>query len=217
MNDAQKLSLFNGALRECNERKLASLTENREPRRLLDDIWTDGQGMIRYVLQQGQWRFAARTVEITADTGLEPDFGYTNAFVQPDDFVRTRALCSDPHLRNPILDYNVEAGVWYADTTPIYVNYVSDGEAYGSDYTLWPPAFTLYVETHMASLIAGRLTGSKADRNDLLKLADMRLRKAKSFEAMEGPTEFPPMGSWARARLASGRPRQRDIRTGLIG
>ncbi len=37
-----KLQIFNGALRMCGERKLASLSEDRQPRRLLDDEWADG-------------------------------------------------------------------------------------------------------------------------------------------------------------------------------
>jgi hypothetical protein len=215
-----RLSLYNGALRECQERRLASLAENREPRRLLDDVWNAGDGILRFVLQAKQWNFARRTVELAADTAVEPAFGYTFAFAQPDDFLRTCRLCSDERLIVPLLDYQVEAGYWYADIEPIYLTYVSNDTDYGGDYAKWPPNFVLWVETHMASLIAGRLTGSDSKRNDLLKLAEMRLKKAASTDAMEGPTEFPPEGSWVRSRRGGSGLRRRDdrgSRSRLIG
>lgn len=213
-----RLGLYNGALRECQERKLASLSENREPRRLLDDIWAEGQGLVRAVLQVGQWRFARRTVELSPEPDIETSFGYQNTFAEPDDFVRTCALCSDPMLHSPLLAYQVENGFWYADIDPLYVSYVSSDVAYGGDLTKWPPNFVLYVETHMASLITGRLTGSKADRNDLLKLAEMRKRAALNTDAMESPTQFPPEGSWVSARRGGYASRwDRGSRSRLIG
>lgn len=216
-----RLSLYNGALRECQERRLASLTESREPRRLLDDIWQSGEGLVRYVLQRKQWRFARRTVELAADPDVTPSFGYANAFSFPTDWVRTCAVCDDEHLQSPLLRYHVETGsYWYADAAPIYVSYVSDHTSYGSDFSKWPPNFVLYVETHMASLIAGRLTGSKANRNDLIKLAQIRLKEAANTDAMEEPTKFPPspQGTFVRARMGGGAFRlDRGSRSRLIG
>ena len=55
-----KLSIYNGALNILGERKLASETENREPRYQLDDIWDND--MVDRCLQMGQWNFAARSV-----------------------------------------------------------------------------------------------------------------------------------------------------------
>jgi len=212
-----RLSLYSGALRECGDRKLASLSENREPRRLLDDVWQSGEGIVKYVLQRKQWRFGRRTVELAPEASIEPAFGYTNAFAFPTDHVRTCAVCSDEFLKVPLLQYQVENGYWYADVDPLYVSYVSDDAQYGGDLTIWPPNFVLWVETHMASLIAGRLTGSKANRNDLIKLASMRLKEAASTDAMEGPTTFPPVGSWVRARTGDRSRLDRGSRSRLIG
>lgn len=195
-----RLSVYNGALRECQERKLGSLSENREPRRLLDDVWNDGDGLVRYVLGQKQWRFGRRTVELAPDPSIEPDFGFRNAFGQPADHCRTCGVWSDEYQQVPLLHYRYESGFWFSDIDPIYVAYVSDDTLYGGDISLWPPNFILYVETHLASLIVGRLTGSKASRNDLLKLARQRLDQAANTDAMEDPTQFPPEGAWVRAR-----------------
>src|SRR5258708_823139 len=119
-----KLSLYNGALTEfLGERKLANLTENREPRRVLDEIW-DG-GALRYCLEQGLWNFAMRTIQLTYSPSVEPDFGFRYAFDKPTDWVRTAALCVDEFFRCPLLQYNDEAGFWFADIDTIYVRYIS--------------------------------------------------------------------------------------------
>lgn len=215
---ATRLELYNGALRECGERKLASLTENREPRRLLDGIWQAGEGVVKYVLQRKQWRFGRRSVELTYDEAIEPAFGYSYAFAMPDDAMRTCGVWSDERMNSPLLEYHIEGRYWYADVDPIYVTFVSSDTDYGGDLTIWPPNFVLYVETHMASLIAHRLTGSKSNRNDLLKLAQIRLKEAANSDAMESPTTFPPAGSWVRARAGGRRSfADRGSRSRLIG
>lgn len=212
-----RLSIFNGALRECEERKLASLSENREPRRLLDDVWSAGKGMVAFALAAKQWRFGRRSVELESDAGIEPAFGRSNAFAQPDDYVRTCKLCSDERMETPLLDYEFEAGYWYADIDPLYLSYISTDTDYGGDLTLWPPAFVLWVETHMASLIAPRLVGvEKANR--LVKLAAMRLKDAASVDAMEDPTKFSPPGSLVLSRGGTRSVyRDRGPRSRLIG
>ena len=50
INDS-RLQLYNAALRECGERKLASLSDDYGPRYMLDDVWSDG--FVRDVLGQG--------------------------------------------------------------------------------------------------------------------------------------------------------------------
>ena len=57
---ATKLTLFREAIRLLGERKLDSLTESFEPRRVMDDIY-DGGG-VRSCLEMGQWKFATRSV-----------------------------------------------------------------------------------------------------------------------------------------------------------
>jgi hypothetical protein len=194
---ATKLSVYQGALRELGERKLSGLTENREPRRLLDDVYDDG---LLQCLAMEQWRFAVRTVELTRDTSIEPSYGYQNAYEQPTDFVRTYRLCSDEYQRSPLLDYTTEGRWVYADIEPIYWSYVSDDAGYGLDLSRWPPNFTMYVETFLAHRIANRMGKSKDDQLLLKKLMQERKTEASSTDAMEGPTEFMPPGSWVLSR-----------------
>lgn len=211
-----KLSLYNGALLECGERALASLSENIEARRLLDRAW-DG-GAVDYCLGQGQWRFARRTVEIASNVGVTPDFGYQKAFDVPVDFIRTVALCSDEYMNVPLLQYTQEQSYFFADIDPIYLTYVSNDASYGGDYTLWPQDFVDYVQKYLATKIIKKMNQSDEDRKNLFSLMRKALTDAKSSDAMEGPTTFPPPGRWVQSRLgrSSGR-RDRGSRSSLTG
>lgn len=199
---ATQLSVFNGALRMCKERRLSSLTENREPRRLLDDAWGDGatDGAVKHCLQLGQWSFAMRTGRIDYTSSVTPEFGYRYAFVQPEDMIRVSAVCSDEYFKNPLLEYADERRYWYADCQELYVRWVSNHENYGADLSLWPESFTKVVEAYLALEIVGNLTQGENKILLVEKAFKQALRSAKSLDAMNKPTQFLPQGSWSRAR-----------------
>jgi hypothetical protein len=208
-----RLGLYNGALRLCGERKLASLTENREPRRLLDDIWDDG--LIDYCLEQGLWNFAMRTVKIDYSPSVEPPFGYIRAFDKPSDFIRLAGIASDEYFSHPLTRYEDEAGFWFADLDVLYLRYVSNDDAYGNDLSLWPQTFTKWVEAYMASELAPRLNND-VDSDKLNKTAKQRLTDARSKDAMNEPARFPPAGAWVGSR-GSRLGRRDRARGNLIG
>jgi hypothetical protein len=200
---ASKLSLYNGALRILKERALATVNENREPRRLLDAVWDDsptGEGAVRYCLQMGQWTFATRTVELSYSPSVEPDFGPRYAFDQPEDMVRVVGIYGDPQCTQPLLDYRDERHYWYANIQTIWASYVSNDAEYGADLTLWPETFGKLVEAYLAKEIAGNLTQGE----NRIVLADRAWKEAKleakSLDAMNKPTAFPPPGTWALSR-----------------
>lgn len=197
-----QLSLYNGALRLCQDRRLASLTENREPRRLLDDAWGDGatSGSVARCLEIGQWTFAMRTGMIDYTPDIEPEFGYRYAFTQPDDMVRPSAICLDEYFRIPLLDYADERGHWYAPIPTIYARWVSNSDTYGADMGLWPQSFVQLVEADLANEIVATLTEDKEIRLFVQKALEKAEKKAKSRDAMNNPTKLLPEGSWNRSR-----------------
>jgi hypothetical protein len=211
---ATQLGLYNEALRLIGERRLASLTENREPRRVLDDIWNDG--VIDYCLEQGQWNFAMRAVEIEKSTTTIPAFGYVNAFDKPNDHIRTAGVCEDEFFTTPLLRMVEEVGFWVADIDPIYVRYISNAATYGSDLTRWPKTFTKYVAVYLASEAVFTLTQSVEKQNYIFGLMARRLIDARSKDAMADPTAFMPQGGWTQSRRGGGR-RDRGNRNTLIG
>jgi hypothetical protein len=211
-----KLAVWNGCLRLCRERKLSSLTENREPRRLLDDAWGDGSttGAVKACLEMGQWTFATRSAQIEYTPSIEPDFGYRRAFDQPSDMVRPVGICSDEYFNSPLLQYADERRYWYADLDTIYVRYVSNDSEYGADLSLWSEVFAKLVEAYLAREIVGSLTGGDSERVE--KSFGMAKKEAQSLDAMNNPTKFLPMGSWSRARFG-GWGGDRGSRSNLIG
>ena len=209
-----KLSLYNDALFLVGEREIASLTESREPRRVLDRAWD--AGAVDACLEQGLWKFALRAVEIDYSTSVTPDFGYARAFDKPTDYVRTAAVCADEFFNVPLLQYADEADYWFSDLDTMYVKYVSDDDDYGYDYGKWPQTFSKYVSAYLANEIAPRLTQDKEKRVMIDSLMTRRLKDAKSKDAMNDPTKFPPPGSWVRSRRHGGGG-DRGNRGSLIG
>ncbi len=199
---ATKLGLYNGALRILKERKLASLTENREPRRLLDDVYGDGQaeGAVKYCLEMGQWTFATRTVRLDYSPSVEPPFGYRYAFDQPEDMVDVCGVFHDEYCQQPLLHYADERHFWYCDLQTIYVRYVSNHTSYGADLSLWPETFAKLVEAYLAKEIVGNLT--QGENKALLAEKAWKAAKteARSGDAMRKPTAFPPPGTWGLSR-----------------
>jgi hypothetical protein len=199
---ADKLALYNRALRRLGERRLSSLTEDRKPRHELDDIYADG--FIKGLLEKAHWNFATRTIEQTHDDDVEPEFGFLRAFTKPSDWVRTSAFCSDEYFQAPINAYSDEAGFWHCDYDTIYVRYVSNDSDYGSDLGAWPEAFTHWAGIRLARL-AGPTINGKVVIADLEKEETRLLVDAKSKDAANEGAKFTPMGSWARARFGGSR------------
>ena len=210
-----KLSLYNGAMAVLGEsRKLANLSENREPRHKLDDIWD--RDLVDRVLQHGQWNFASRTVQLEASPSTTPSFGYQFAFDKPTDFIRTMGVASDEYFKQPLTQYEDEASWWFADIETIYAKYVSNDSQYGSDFSLWPPNFVEYVEHYLAYKVGPTATGLDIDSDVLEKKMKKALTEAKATDAMESPTRFPPKGNWASSRQGFGTG-ERGNRNQLIG
>jgi len=190
-----KLAVYNKALGNIGERKLASISENREPRRALDDWWD-----LNSFLEAGMWRFSKRTVMLEYSPSVEPDFGYQRAFDHPSDFVRTVQMSSDEYFNQPLRAYKSESGFFYSDCNPLYLAYVSNDVTYGGDLSLWTSSFETWVAAYLASKICMRITGDEKKTETMLKLEGRLLKIAKARDSMEDPSTKPPHGTWARAR-----------------
>ena len=200
---ATQLSLYNGALRLCGARKLTSLSENTEPRRLLDAAWGSppSDGAIKYCLEVGNWTFATRTVQMDYDPSIDPSFGFRYVFEQPEDLVRVCGIWQDEACTVPLLQYRDERRYWFASIQTIYVAFVSSLPEYGLDYSLWPEAFVKTVEAFLANEIALNLTQDKDKLGYVTQQWKSCVSEAKSRDGARQPTQFLPQGSWTGARL----------------
>lgn len=191
-----KLSLYNDALLILGERKIAALTEAREPRRALDDAYDKA---LDYCLEQGYFNFSMRAVQIASSASVVPAFGYQYAFTKPDDFIRMYRQSANPQLEPPLLDIVDEPNYWFANCDPLYVKYVSNSTAYGKDLSIWPETFADYAANRLALKTCKRITG-KDPTEDLIKAEKKARMDARAKDAMNEPPGFPPRGTWVRAR-----------------
>lgn len=213
MND--QLGIYNRVLTiVLGERGLASLSENREPRRVLDVVYPIG---VKYCLEQGQWKFAMRSSKLTYSPSVTPTFGYRRAYEKPLDCVRISKLCTDDTFNEPVLAYTEEAGWWYSDLDEMFISYVSNHVDFGLDHSRWPESFVNYLCLYLATLGGTRLTQNKTDVDLIEKKAKRARVDALNKDALQGPTVFLPEGNWSRSRRGNHTTRDRGSRSNLIG
>lgn len=210
-----KLSLYNGALRDLGQRSLTSLSENRESRRMLDDVWNDGAQQT--ILELGWWKFATRTVQLSFNPSFTGPFGYRYQFTRPTDYVRLGAFASDQYLRGTIDDYVSEGGFFYCDVNPIWMAYVSNDPAFGLNYAIWPGTFNQFAEAWLANEAAARFKKTAAERTELENALTKAKHDALSKDAAEGPVKKMRISGWGRARMGGGFPLDRLRGGRLIG
>lgn len=195
-----KLTIYNGANRLLGERK-TTLTEDRSARRYLDDAWDDG--LVDGALEQGYWSFATRTIEITANASVTPDFGYQYAFDKPDDYIKLAAISADEYFSNTLHQYSDESSYWFSDYDVLYIKYISNDTAYGLDYSRWPRSFQKLVQAMLADDVKELVTGNDGKYDRIKKALKDAKVDARSKDAMNRPTSFAPAGSWVSARMTS--------------
>ena len=211
---ANKLSLFNASLIEFGGRRLSDTGEAVEAGRIIVDVYDN---VVAECLSAGSWNHAVETIKADADTGVAPDFGYSEVFAKPTDWVTTVAISSDENFVWPLIDYYDDVFYWSAHTSPIYVRYVSNDTGMGLELSRWPQRFTRYVELELASRVCFRLGGSRDDKERIDKAHDKAKRSAKNEDSMNEPQPaFPPAGSWTRSRGGGSR-RDRGSRNKLTG
>ncbi len=200
-----KLLLYNAALTHLGARKLTSLSENRKSRRVLDSIWDND--FVNRMLEKGQWTVGTRTIESTYDPDISPSFGYSKGHEKPDDWVRTIGVSADGNFSMPFNDYEDEAGYIFCNFDLLYIRFISSDSLYGGDLSSWPESLVEYAETELAHLACKAITDSDETLQRLQARSEKLGRDAKSINAMNGPTRFPPTGSWVASR-AGGRTRR---------
>ena len=201
MSGATQLSVYNAALRYLGERKLASLSEPREPRRYLDDEYSDA---VLFILADGFWKCAIRIDKVDASTTQTPNFGYQYAFPKPDDWVHTYQV-ADNEAFNPLLRrYGDANNVWFSDISPIYVKYVSKDPNYGLNMAMWTPGMVEYLAVYLAWLVAPRLKQSQDFTDGLEKQVKRKRSNALAKDAMDLPPGQPPYGTWVQSRAPRG-------------
>ena len=125
---ATKLSLYNDALQLLGERRLATDTEDREPRYDLDSLYDNGA--VDYCLELVKPKYASTLVQLTsvAPTAVTE---FTNQSPLPADFIAmsekvdgTPELYRDGRLESPITRFYREDNYLLSDEADPYLRYI---------------------------------------------------------------------------------------------
>jgi hypothetical protein len=213
---ATKLAVINASLVELGNERITDTGEAIKAARETTAVWGD---VVAECIASGHWNFAMETIKAAADTGVTPEFGYTEVFAKPSDWVRTSGVSEDEYFANPLVSYYDDANFWSADVTPLYFRYVSNDTGLGLDLTRWPAKFSRFVSLEIAERVCLALTQNNSLKENIGKLRDKARKEAKNIDAMdEASPKFRPTSSWTRARWgSSGGSRDRGSRGSLIG
>jgi|GEM_PF-1035970 len=177
-----QLGLYNDALLLLGQRALSSLTEDREPRHRLDDVYN--LEAINYCLELSKPTFARKTSLLTTSS-TSANHDLDNVYTLPTDYVTMIAPYSDANLDQEIKRFILEGRTIACNYSSLYLRYISNGYA----LTDWTPSFTRVVAAYLAREVAERLSPDKYDSIDA-KFTD-RVSVVKSLSEEKEPGNRP--------------------------
>lgn len=197
-----KLQLYKNTLLVLKERGIGiSLADDEATRHTLDIVYDE---TLSYLLEEGSWNFATRTVAIDHSEDVESEFGFQFIFDKPDDYANRIIAISDNDRFYPALgagQYHDEGPYIYADCDPLYLRYVSNGTSYGLDLSRWPASFTRAAHYELAFRMAGSVPSlSEGAMEKLEQRKDRALANARSKDAFNQPADLKPIGRLVQSR-----------------
>jgi hypothetical protein len=177
---------------------LRTLSDARTERRALDAVWDD---VLQFMLEQGMWNFAGRSIIWEPSSTVVPEFGQRYAFEKPVDYVRLIRISDNETLEPTLAGYLEEGDFFISDCSIIYAQYVSNDINWGADPGKWPPTFSAAFQAELA--YRGRGGVKSLSANDVVLLDKTKktlLQNAQSKDAVnQAPTEL-PTGRLVRSR-----------------
>ncbi len=182
---ADQLSLYNDALLLLGQRQLASLSENREPRFRLDDIY--GIEALEFCLEVSKPLFARETNTLTGSSA-SAEHGLDNVFALPSDYLSMVSVFSDDKLDQPLNRYIIENRTIACEFSTIYIRFVSS--ALVATFASWTPSFTKVVSAYLARELAERISPEKYPGMDakFAERVQIVLAEAAQKELAKRPT-----------------------------
>lgn len=191
-----KLTVYKLALSFLGERQINSLTEPREPRRILDSFYDTAAG---YCLAQGMWAHAIRVSG--ALTQVAGALGYDHGYTRPTDVIYLQSIGPDATFNAPIdRDYALLGSTIYTNTAALYVRYTSnDATSGGMNLTNWTAGFTSYVAATLARMSAMRITRDPKAAELMQSQEDRFYAATYAVDSVELPSGLLPMNAEARS------------------
>jgi len=187
-----KLALYNQALLVIGAERLLDITEEREVRFRLDDIYD--LGAVRHTLKYAAPDFARRTAHLTSPAAsTSGGFKYSHSL--PDDFLsiltdgeNNQQIYQDECLDVSLRRFLREGSTIVADHADIYLRYVADVQ----DISEWSPEYVRLVAAYMGMELAQRMS---PQHYETAKATYDALAQQSLYEANKAETHLRPRKS----------------------
>jgi len=174
-----KLQLYNNALLLIGQRELTGISEDREPRHLLDNVYD--LDAIEYCLEIVKPVFASKTAKLSSpSTSSVHDLDSVHTL--PSDYVTVVGVFSDAKLDQPISRYLIEGNTLVCEYDTVYFRYTSDDVV--TDFSNWSASFNRVVSAYLARGICIKLTPSKYEG-----VSNLFVDTVEAAKALEGEKE----------------------------
>ena len=191
-----KLAVWKQALIHLELATITDVTDDVEAVNVFNNAW---DGTVLECFNSGDWNAFKKSAALSESGTGTASVGWSYVFDYPDDYLRTVAVSPIPRFDEPWGDFLDEGGFLHANTTPVYLRYISDAQA--TVLTNWPVMFWRYVALQLAVDTCGKLTNGASLYDKLSKERDVAWRKAKSIDARNENHKRVSRGSWMKARL----------------
>src|SRR5690242_12765222 len=176
---ADKLALWNQALIHLGKASITSLTDDVEAVYAFGNAWA---GVLMEAFDAGDWNAFKKSVLLAQSGTGTAAIGWTYVFDYPDDYLRSIAISNYPGFDQPFHDYVDEGGLLSANTTTVYLRYISNAAMADASVGTWPAMFWRYVAMLLAYETCEKLTGGVTTQQMLEKRLERALRDAKSVD-----------------------------------
>jgi len=188
---ASNVGVANAALRKVGQSPITAFFENSKAARLANERFAELRDEL---LSRHPWNFALRRTSLAAST-TAPEWGFTNAFPLPSDYIRVFKVNGEDEDSGR---WKVEDGSIVTDLSgPLEILYVYRVD----DANRMTAGFREALACVCASDWAEDLTGDNSVVEDTFAKATRAVAQARSNDGQEGIPDQIESDDWINARL----------------
>jgi hypothetical protein len=189
---ANKIDICNSGLIKLGVEPISSFVEQTKAAVLCKEQYDKKR---RHLLRNYYWNFAIKRVTLTPETAT-PDWGFSQQFTLPSDFLRIFELQDD------YKDYSIEGGKLLANASEVKMKYIADVK----DVDIFHDDFRELLAAVVAHELAFSLTQSQTLKQQMADDVAVLLRDARSIDSMEQTQKANiPINDWVRSREGGSR------------
>jgi hypothetical protein len=173
---ASQTAICNRALEFLGQGPVTSIDSSQPAAKALRRVFDDTR---RALLEDHPWNFAKKRASIAASATV-PDWGFTNGYPVPVDYVRLLAIENEPEFS---IEADPSGSLWILTnaTAPLAILYIYDV----TDTGRYPPSFVDALASRLALDTCEDITQSNAKKQYAAEIHASFLLKAKSINGLQ--------------------------------